>query len=334
MLRLDKEKLLDEQHPLGPFLRDFNGVAIKQQPDAAAVKDFLTKGIGNQVGLHIYDASPLFDFNTLGFLGTMMGSFGGNARFGNEMLMGSFLLSSFNSPVYIAIPVKDAKLVDKFLDEIDASLAAIARRPERGGFLDLGYDFYKVPLRGTDKRIRCFGIGLENILKWRMFVARLDDGLYIASKQFILEDLAAMKKGQPGGGPVAHGMVPRAARSLEGGAARVPAWLGRERTDGLPEELGAAVAVARAAAAASDGPAKAADMCRQADRLHAVHFFCPDGGQYVVSADGKEVTCSVHGGTGAEATAAPAPQSPTGRLMKEFGGATAELTSSRTACTR
>jgi hypothetical protein len=326
VLRLDKEKLLDEQHPLGPFLRDFNGVAIKQQPDAATVKDFFTKGIGNQMGLHIYDASPLFDFNTLGFMGTMMGSFGGNARFGNEMLMGSFLLSSLNSPVYLALPVKDAKLVDKFLDELDASLAVMARRPERG-FIDLGYDFYKVPLRGTDKRIRCFGIGLENILKWRMFVARLDDGLYIASKQFILEDLAAMKKGQPGGGPVAHGMV----------RVRPDHWkevlpefqLGWEENARMAclKNLGPLSAVARAAAAASDGPAKAADVCRQADALHAVHFFCPDGGQYVVSADGKEVTCSVHGDALApKQLLAPAPQSPTGRLMKEFGGATAELT--------
>ena len=78
--------------------------------------------------------------------------------------------------------------------------------------------------------------------------------------------------------------------------------------------------------AASGGVPKSAEVHRQADQLHAVHFFCPDGGKYTVDADGKQVTCSIHGSAAApKQLAAPASQSATGRLMQEFGGATAEL---------
>ena len=41
------------------------------------VKEFLAKGIGNQVGMHVYDSVPTFDFNLTGFLGEMVGRFGG-----------------------------------------------------------------------------------------------------------------------------------------------------------------------------------------------------------------------------------------------------------------
>ena len=40
---------------------------------------------------------------------------------------------------------------------------------------------------------------------------------------------------------------------------------------------------------------KPADLERAAGRLYGVYSFCPDGGHYEVSADGREVRCSVHG---------------------------------------
>jgi hypothetical protein len=47
----------------------------------------------------------------------------------------------------------------------------------------------------------------------------------------------------------------------------------------------------------------------------------------VVSPDGRQVTCSVHGSAAAPRQfAAPAKNSPMGRLMQDFGGLTAELT--------
>ena len=96
------------------------------------------------------------------------------------------------------------------------------------------------------------------------------------------------------------------------------------------ENLGPLSSVGRAMAATrSTGypGRRSGDVQRQADRLFGVHFYCPDGGKYELSADGKRVTCSVHGSADApRQLAAPAAGSPTGRLMSEFGGATAALT--------
>jgi hypothetical protein len=91
------------------------------------------------------------------------------------------------------------------------------------------------------------------------------------------------------------------------------------------ENLGPLSSVGRAMAAM--GATRSGDVQRQADRLFAVHFYCPDGGKYELSADGKRVTCSVHGSADApRQLSVPAGGSPTGRVLGEFGGATAVLT--------
>src|SRR5262249_23306198 len=40
-----------------------------------ALKEFLAKGLGNQVGLHLYDATPIFDINVPNLLGLLLGTF-------------------------------------------------------------------------------------------------------------------------------------------------------------------------------------------------------------------------------------------------------------------
>ncbi len=40
-----------------------------QEMDALGLPNLVLKGLGNQVGLHVYDTSPLFDFNLPSFLG-------------------------------------------------------------------------------------------------------------------------------------------------------------------------------------------------------------------------------------------------------------------------
>jgi hypothetical protein len=329
-VRINKEPLLKNFEPLHGLLRDLSSAGITQRPGAVTIDDFLRKGIGNQVGLHVYDAVPMFDLNMPLLMGESLRWFGGagGGSFRDEVFIGSFLIGSLNAPVYAAIPVKDAKVVDKFLDELDASLAALARRRETGGFLNVDHDYYKVPLPGADQRIRCYAIGIGPV-KWRVFFARLGDGLYLASKQFVLEDLAALADGKKPAdtGPEAHAMV----------RIRPDHWkevlpeyrLGWEENarQACLNNLGPMSSVARAMAAAGTPAGPAADVGKQADRLHAVHFFCPDGGKYEVSADGKDVTCSVHGSAAApKQLAAPAPNSPTGKLMKQFAGATAQLT--------
>src|SRR5262249_23583761 len=172
----------------------------------------LAKGIGNQVGLHVYDSEPTFDFSLPNFLGTAMGTFGGR-RFlgGTEGLVIGTLIAALNAPVYISMPVQDAKVVDEFMVRLDEYLAVLAREKEMfDGFFRIDQDFYHLP-GGQGKNLRAYGFRFGP-LKWRFFWGRIGNGLYVASKPFILEDLLALESGKekPAAadrGPEAHGLV-------------------------------------------------------------------------------------------------------------------------------
>src|SRR5262249_9083875 len=139
------------------------------------------------IGLHCYDAEPLFDFNLPGFLGQALGTFNGR-RGGNfaSMELGiSFLVAALNSPVYLSIPVRDSKVTDAFLQYMDEALAKMTRQAGEREWFGVNFDFYKLP---ADKGTRAYAIRFGP-LKWRFFFARIDNGLYIASKPYILDDL-------------------------------------------------------------------------------------------------------------------------------------------------
>ncbi len=95
--------------------------------------------------------------------------------------------------------------------------------------------------------------------------------------------------------------------------------------------LGPLSSVGRAVVAGADAGGKAGDRTREAwhlaDRLYAVHFFCPEGGRYALSPDGKTCSCSLHG-TAQDPRQALAPAETTGKasVMENFGGLTATLT--------
>jgi hypothetical protein len=111
-------------------------------------------------------------------------------------------------------------------------------------------------------------------------------------------------------------------------------WAENDREACL-NNLGALSAVSRAltarapGAAASGGPTgEELDQLvrRYADRFHGVHLFCPEGGLYRVSADGRNVTCSIHGSvTDPRQPSQPTTESAPGRLLRELAGATATL---------
>ncbi len=129
----------------------------------------------------------MFDLDLMNFLGRMFGSFnnwGGPARsIRNEERMVSFLISSLNSPVYVALPVQDEKVVDDFLNQLDKVLVVLARQRENfTRWIRLEQDFYKGPL-GKDARMHGYGFSIGPV-KWRFFWARIGKGLYVASKSF------------------------------------------------------------------------------------------------------------------------------------------------------
>ncbi len=332
-LRLNKEALLGNQRLIREMVNDVTdelGRHGGKRPTDATVRRFLSRGIGNQIGMHVYDASPFVDFNLTEFLGEMIGQVRGVNRLGDEIIPISFLVASLNAPVYISLPVKDAKIVDEFIEQLDTIFAEIARRNQDAWWFDFDFDFYRVPLADKDPRVRCFCVEIGPI-KWRLFFARIGDGLYIASKRFILEDLAAIEKkpadgGPVDGGPVAHGMVRIRADHWK---TVLPAfqlgWAESSRVACL-NNLGPLSSIARALHASGEKTIGSQQLNEATDRLHAVHFFCPDGGRYVVSPDGKEVSCTTHGTAAApRQLVAPAKGSAMDRLMKDFSGLTAQL---------
>jgi hypothetical protein len=306
--------------------------------------EFLSRGIGNQLGFHVYDARPAFDLNMSSLVGLFISDGAGvsPSSLGGFEFLALMAVASVNSPVYVSVPVRDAQVVDRFLEQTDAAWAALSRRGRRGRFrLELEEDFFKFTLT-TGETARGFGLRFGPA-KLRFFWARIGEGLYIASKPFILEDLAAMHRA--GGRPDAD-----AARSAapSHALARVRAdnwnevledyrlsWAENEREACL-NNLGPLSSVSRALSARAPGgdapppptgEARDRSVLELAGRLHAARFFCPEGGAYQVSPDGLSVSCTVHGGALApRQTTAPSERSAAGRTMRTLGGVTASLT--------
>src|SRR5262249_4932935 len=133
---------------------------------ALKVREFLTKGVGNRISFNVYDVAPLFDFSLPSFLGMMLGNFNGNqVNLNTQELLISFVVASLNAPVYVALPVQDAKVVDGFLDRLDSVLARLSQRKERGGFLTFEQDFYR--FKGDkEKALRIYSFRIGPV-KWR-----------------------------------------------------------------------------------------------------------------------------------------------------------------------
>jgi hypothetical protein len=297
----------------------------------------LSEGLGNQVGVHVYDSRPPFDLNMSSLVGMMAA--GGGAR-GGDLLGGewSFItlaLLSINSPVYLSFPVADEKVVDDYLNWSDAALSQAARNERRARWFDFEYDFYKYKL-ATGEQARAFGVRFAPA-RVNFYWARIGRGVYVATKPYILEEIAAAGAQ----GPAAP--APSSNEDLSGHAlARVRAgnwnevlpdynlaWAENEREACL-NNLGPLADVARALTAQAQAPAgEALDRAtlELAERLAGARLSCPEGGTYHVSADGRQVSCSVHG-TAAEPRqpAAPSDESPAGRTIRRLTDLTATLT--------
>jgi hypothetical protein len=305
------------------------------------LQEFLSRGLGNQVGLHIYDAPQLFDFNLPAFLGMAMGTFGGRQSFpgvGPDALFYGALIASLNAPIYISLPVQDAKIVDEFLMRLDKLLPELGRNRERRRLDSIERDFYRVPL-DKEKNVRGLALRLGPIT-WRFFWGRIGNGLYVASKPFILEDLLAMQAGRAEGTkenlavgdrrPAAHGMIRLRPRNWN---QVLPdfrlAWAENNRQACL-HNLGPLSSIARALPVKAGGQAPneiGQAVHRLADQIHGVHFFCPEAGHYLHSPDGKAATCSVHGSAlDPRQPAAPGENSTVTKLLREYTGMTMSLT--------
>ena len=299
--------------------------------DQVRYQEFLSKGIGNQIGLHVYDAVPFVDLNFPSFLGMAVGTFNGRRGMvgGEEGLWIGFVGASLTAPVYISVPVRDPKIVDSFLEQLDPLIAELSRQRESGGFLPFRSDYYKttspggVPVRTTALHI--------GPITWRLFWARIGNGLYLSNKLFVFDDIKEAPLTKPGAdqGPVAHAMLRLRPQNWN---QVLPdyriGWAENDREACL-NNVGPISSLARALAAtnpALEGKKFDESLHELAHKIYGVDFYCPSDGKYVLAADHKSVTCSVHG----TAIAPTQPQAQTSAAphesLKDFAGLTMGLT--------
>jgi hypothetical protein len=319
-----------------------DGLGMSSKDVQLQVSRFLRDGLGSQMAMHVYDTMPTFDFNMTSFLGEMLGSFNGSGGFDDEIIFISLLVTSLNSPVYVSLPVKDAEIVDEFMEKIDTLMAILARQPAKGWFFQVDHDFYKMPLGKTGRKLRGYAIRFGPI-KWRFFWARIDNGLYIASKPFIIDDLLKLHNDRntanrrtvsKPSSPKAHAMVRVRARNWKQILPHFQlGWSENSRNAGLNNlsllsNVARAYTVDTSKSQTNEKPTvdPSTEVLRRAEELYGCRFFCPEGGRYILSPDGKSMTSTAHGTVlNPLQSSTPSSKGPLGQALREFAGATAEL---------
>jgi hypothetical protein len=326
MLRPDE--VLDDRFPSpGRRLGGFRPEIVER----LKLGELVAKGIGNQIGLHVCDAEPTFDFSLPQFLGMAMGSFNGRnpIGFGGEGMIIGVLATALNAPVYVSMPVKDPKVVDEFLARLDGVMSVAARDKENlNRFLRIEQDYYQLA-GGKGKDVRAYGFRFGP-LKWRFFWARIEGGLYIASKAFILEDLlnavAGKKSPIADDVPAAHGMIRLRPHQWKQVLDDYRLGWAENNREACLHNLGPLSSLSRSMPGQS-GESLNKELERLSGRLYGVHFFCPEEGRYVAAPDGNGVICSVHGSAVLpKQPTAPSEKSSIGKLLREFSDMTLSLT--------
>ncbi|MCA9261854.1 MAG: hypothetical protein KDA61_21700, partial [Planctomycetales bacterium] len=296
------------------------------------VGELLAKGVGNQIGLHLYDDEPLFDFSLPQLLGWSMGSFNNRRvlRFDDDLLAPVFLVASLNAPVYVAAPVRDAEVVDAFLQRLDDYLAVLARQRDGLGFFRVEQDFFQLEGEGAEP-IRVYGLRFGPVA-WHVYWARIGDGLYVASQRSVLDDLRSRDS------QTIDAVEPAPAHAMlwlraEHWSRTLPSYrMGWERSNrqACQHNLGPMSSVGRALAAEQSGSQYrvSSNALQQAGRqVYGLNFTCPDGGEYRLAQDGTTASCSLHGtALHPRQGVAPAEGSRLASLVEELRNMTVSMT--------
>ncbi|HZS44541.1 MAG TPA: hypothetical protein VFC63_05520, partial [Blastocatellia bacterium] len=345
-LHYDKQQLIKTLEPYPGYSADgkqkdaTNSMAQSLGVTRTQLTDFLNKGIGNQIALHVYDAPQMFDFNFPELMAEMMGTFGGRTLTNDPIFLYiGLLIEALNAPIYLSVPVQDKQIVDDFLGDLDKTL--LAQPQTSRNFLDLSTDLYQLQMK--DHGVHSFAAYLGPI-KWRFFWSRVGDGLYIATKPDILDDLIvedlrrSLADGPAPTGPqpiddsIANGLIKVRAQNWQRVLPDFRLGWEENSRQACISNVGTLSGIARSMTAAGkvdtlEADAFSAELQKQAEELYGIHLFCPDGGKYQLSADKKSVACSIHGtAQSPKQPNAPVEDSDLGKLLNSFGGLTGALT--------
>ena len=303
-----------ENAPAAPFGRRRSGFSYLLGVDRdALIKElaldrFLYHGIGNQIAIHVCDDRPLVDLNVSRVAGWFAG-FGGRGRFVSpEMSMIGVLALAVNTPIYVSVPVKDAKIVDGTLEKLDRFLVKVASTPERGfsPFFQVEQDAYQ--LTGiTEQPVRAYAFRFGPVT-WRFYWMRIDDGLYITSTPDLVGELRAaaarhrQASAHANDSEPAHGMVRVRPEHWQ----RIKphfriGWAESERRsclNNLAPLSHVGRALAQSAKGNNDGKATIENAHRLADEFFTGPHRCPSHGHYVLNAKTGDVRCDLHGDAG------------------------------------
>lgn len=341
-LRLNKEKMLEELDKSG-LMKSAESLTKDLQVDfdqkaRADFAELLKDGIGNQIGLHLYDAAPMFDLNFPALMGMVLASStrqNQSAGFGDFFgLAVGFGVALLSTPVYASIPLKDTKRVDEFLKFYESTGAASARKLQRGDAMfgiETDYYGYQLNKAADAPMVQTFALRFGPA-KFRMFAARIGNAFYIASKPFILEDLYALEKSGVQGSrdDVGHAMVRLRPNNWDQILSDYRLGWAENQREACLNNLGVLSSTGRAYLAqhptAAAGESTDRAIHQYTNKMHAVQFFCPEGGKYQLATDSKTVKCSIHGNAlTPRQPAAPLRDSALDKLMNSFAGATATL---------
>jgi hypothetical protein len=321
--------------------------------DPRKVHEFLVKGIGEQASFHVLDASFPLSTEISGFIGsrTPLAEFGPMRMGIFEMTSFAMIAQSLTHPFCVMIPIKDQRIVDDFLNEIDKRFAEDWAR-ELDRFVHL--EQYQVKM--GSKNVRVYAIKVLGI-SLRFCWCRSGNVLMIANQPQVLEsvdsELAKAKSDEKE--MIGHAMF---RVRPENWNAVMPdyrlGWEENQRAACLVNQTRIAnVARAWPELLGPDGTATP-ELLNEVHRIYGVKPSCPDGGNYQVHAlnqlglrqslrrivrrprgdeqgsvemDHFECDCTIHGTPGTpRQLLAPAEESATAKTLRTFGGLKATLT--------
>lgn len=284
------------------------------------LRRFVGDGIGDQISFHVHDAAQPIAAEVTGLFGAMNPVMSPLGRMGPmEMSMIGLLAQGLINPVCVSVPVKDAKVVDEFLVELDRLYAiSVARQ--------FGREWHYYTMDWRKQSVRCLAIKFFGI-SLRLCWGRVGNQLVIVNHPSVLDTLAETPTSVAA--PVTGHAMLRV--RPENWNAVLPVYQlgwaeGQRSSCEVNQQRISSVARGWPTLLKPDGEISP-ELLQRVTQLYGVRPYCPDGGRFNLAKHGADCTCSIHGGWHhARQLTAPVEDSATAKTTRSFAGMTATLT--------